>query len=75
VVTINSSAGLEALLAGCPVKTLAPAIYDIDGMTYQRSLDEFWSTPKAPDEELVRQFVTALAAVTQVRGRFTMMPV
>ena len=68
VVTVNSSAGLEALLSDCPVKVLAPAIYDVEGMTDQSPLDRFWSAPTRPDRQLVEQFVRALAATVQVRG-------
>ncbi|MEZ5586131.1 MAG: capsular biosynthesis protein [Sedimenticolaceae bacterium] len=68
LVTINSSAGLEALLAGCPVKVLAPAIYDIEGMTDQAALDRYWSAPAKPDMTLVEAFVCALAITVQVRG-------
>lgn len=68
VITVNSSAGLEGLLAGCPVKVLAPAIYDVAGMTDQRPLDRFWTSPQKPDTYLVNQFVLALAATVQVRG-------
>ena len=68
VVTINSTAGLEALRAGVPVKTLAPALYDIDGMTDHAPLSRFWSAPEKPDPTLVDAFIRALAASTQMRG-------
>ncbi|MDZ4789905.1 MAG: capsular biosynthesis protein [Hyphomicrobiales bacterium] len=68
LVTVNSSAGIEALQRGCPVKTLAPAIYDVDGITHQGPLDSFWTAPAAPDPKLVGAFVKALAASVQARG-------
>ena len=68
VVTINSSAGLEAILAGIPVKTLAPALYDVAGLTHQGGLDAFWSSPETPDATLARQFVRALTGSVLVRG-------
>lgn len=68
VVTINSSAGLEAILAGIPVKTLAPALYDIVGLTHRGTLETFWNAPDAPDAVLARQFVRALASSVLVRG-------
>ncbi|WP_269582394.1 capsule biosynthesis protein [Roseibium sp. Sym1] len=68
VVTLNSTAGLEALQACLPVKTLVPAHYDIDGLTHQGSLETFWSEPEGPDPELLTAYVIALAASTQVRG-------
>lgn len=68
VVTLNSTAGLEALQAGLPVKTLVPAHYDVDGLTYGGSLDQFWTTPQKPDADLLRDFITAIAGTIQVRG-------
>ncbi|WP_306030695.1 capsule biosynthesis protein [Stappia sp. MMSF_3263] len=68
LVTVNSTAGLDALRKGVPVKTLVPALYDIDGMTHQGDLASFWRTPTSPDRGLVGDFVTALAATTQLRG-------
>jgi capsular polysaccharide export protein len=68
VVTLNSTAGLEALQAGLPVKTLVPAHYDIEGLTHRGSLAGFWNRPEAPDPDLLSAYVKALAATTQVRG-------
>lgn len=68
LVTLNSTAGLEALQAGVPVKTLVPAHYDIAGLTHQGSLAEFWQAPGRPDQDLLSNYVAALAASTQVRG-------
>ncbi|GAB4576525.1 MAG: capsule biosynthesis protein [Roseibium sp.] len=68
VVTLNSTAGLEALQAGLPVKTLVPAHYDIEGLTHQGDLEAFWQSPEGPDPELLSAYVTALAASTQIRG-------
>lgn len=68
LVTINSSAGLEAIMAGVPVKTLGPAIYDVAGLTHQDDLDVFWSAPTPPDPALARAFVRALTGTVQVRG-------
>lgn len=68
VVTLNSTAGLEALQAGVPVKTLVPAHYDIEGLTYQGDLSTFWHEPAQPDSDLLSAYIQALAASTQVRG-------
>ncbi|MCK7612102.1 capsule biosynthesis protein [Roseibium sediminicola] len=68
IATLNSTAGLEALQAGLPVKTLVPAHFDIAGLTHQGTLDTFWSKPELPDAGLLAAYVTALAATTQVRG-------
>ncbi len=68
MVTVNSSAGLEVLRAGFPVKTLCPAIFDVVGITNRQSLDVFWTNPTPPDPALVEAFVTALAGSVQARG-------
>lgn len=67
-VMVNSSAALEALDLGIAVKTLAPAIYDIPGITFQDGLDEFWQSNFSPDENLYAAFVSVLKHSTQVPG-------
>jgi capsular polysaccharide export protein len=68
MVTVNSSAGLEAVMWGCPVKVLAPAIYDVEGLTDRQPLDGFWKAPMRPDTGLATAFVRALAQTVQVKG-------
>ncbi len=68
VVTLNSTAGVEALQAGVPVKTLVPAHYGISGLTHSGDLESFWTTPEAPDAALLDNYLRALAATIQVRG-------
>lgn len=41
-IVINSTTGLSALYHNCPLKVCGDAFYDIDGLTYQKSLDLFW---------------------------------
>lgn len=69
-VVVNSTVGLHALQAGCPVKTLGIAVYDMPGLTHQGGLDGFWRAPQSPDTALVEAFVCVLAAVLHVRGDF-----
>ncbi|MBD1546669.1 capsule biosynthesis protein [Roseibium aggregatum] len=68
MVTLNSTAGLEALQAGLPVKTLVPAHYDIAGLTSRAPLEAFWTRPEKPDPELLEAFLRAIAGTIQVRG-------
>lgn len=68
MVTINSTAGIEGLMCGCPTKTLTPAIYDIAGLTDQQDLDTFWSRPGRPDADLLAAYIRALTGTIQVRG-------
>jgi capsular polysaccharide export protein len=72
VVVINSTAGLTALEHGAPVKVCGVAVYDIPGLTYQGSLDEFWRQAESsdPDAELLRRFRAHLVAHTQINGSF-----
>jgi capsular polysaccharide export protein len=69
-VVVNSTVGLAALGHNCPVKTLAEAIYDLPGLTFQGGLDEFWNNPTPPDRSLYTAFRRVLLATTQVNGNF-----
>ncbi len=70
VVTINSTAGLQALWHGRPVKVLGDAIYNLQGITDQKSLDEFWNSPEQPVEQIFSDFRDALIGETQINGNF-----
>ncbi|MDQ0318925.1 capsular polysaccharide export protein [Pararhizobium capsulatum DSM 1112] len=70
VVTVNSTVGLNALQKGVPVKVLGSAIFNMAGLTDQRSLDEFWEAPRPPEELLRTAFFRLVAATIQVRGNF-----
>jgi len=67
-VTVNSSAGFEALAAGCPTFAIMPTLYDCEGLTFQGPLDRFWSAGSAPDAALNTSLRRALAGTVQVRG-------
>jgi capsular polysaccharide export protein len=69
-VVVNSTVGLHALQAGCPVKCLGVALYDIPGLTHQGPLGTFWEAPRRPDPDDVAALVRVLAATIQVRGDF-----
>lgn len=70
IVTVNSTVGLSAVMAGKPVITLGAAIYDIAGVTHQDSLASFWRAPQAPQAGMPEVLAKALVATTQVRGGF-----
>jgi len=70
LVTVNSTSGLRALQLGCPVKNLCGAIYDMQGLTYQGSLDTFWGNTERPDNENVKHFVNFIASKMHIRGVF-----
>jgi len=69
-VVVNSTVGLHALQAGCPVKCLGFAVYDMEGLTHQGPLDRFWTAPARPDAAGVDALVRLMAAAIHVRGDF-----
>ena len=70
VVTINSTAGLSAIHHAKSLKVMGNALYDIKGLTYQHSLDRFWSCNFQPDMKLYHQFRNVLLHKTQLNGVF-----
>jgi capsular polysaccharide export protein len=70
VVTVNSTTGTLALSAAIPVKVLGRAIYDLDRITYQGLLDDFWSDPTRPDAEVYSAFCRTLIDRCLIRGGF-----
>ena len=70
VMTVNSTAALSALSQSIPTKTLGTALFDIEGLTDRRPIDEFWRSPKMPDPGLRNAFFRLLAASIQERGNF-----
>lgn len=72
VVVINSTVGLSALAHHAPTKVCGEAMYDIPGLTFQGSLDTFWTEGihHPPDQKLYRRFKNHLIARTQLNGNF-----
>jgi capsular polysaccharide export protein len=72
VVVVNSTVGLQALRHGTPTKAMGAAVYNMQGLCYQGSLDAFWAdAPGArPDPTLLRRFVRHLKNVNQINGSF-----
>lgn len=70
LVTVNSTTGTLALSAGVPVKVLGRAIYDLDGITDQGLLDDFWSQSDAPDPKIYDAFCRTLLDRCLIRGGF-----
>jgi len=74
MVTINSTSGLRALTLNCPLITLGQAIFDLPGLTFQHGLDRFWTEAESPDNRLLHDYLTAMAASIQIRGVFYARP-
>jgi capsular polysaccharide export protein len=70
VVTINSTCGVGAIMAGVPVKTLGQSLYDVPGLTFQGPLDRFWTDAIPPENDLRGQYIKAIAACIQIKGGF-----
>jgi capsular polysaccharide export protein len=71
-VVINSTVGLSALHHGVALKVCGNAIYDMVGLTYQGSLDDFWSHAQQskPSPRLLQCFQAHLLHYTQLNGSF-----
>jgi capsular polysaccharide export protein len=69
-VLVNSTVGTSALAMGSPVIALGSAIYDMDGLTFQGSLDQFWTESNSPDKALFNNFQQAVIEQTQINGGF-----
>lgn len=69
-VTVNSTVGGVALELGCPTIALSDPIYNLPGLTFQGTLDAFWSETPLPDLELFRRFRQVVMYATQVNGGF-----
>jgi capsular polysaccharide export protein len=72
VVVINSTAGLSALHHGTPVKVCGAAIYDMQGLTFPGTLDDFWKDAQdSPvNGELYERFRSYVIGYTQLNGNY-----
>lgn len=72
VVVINSTVGLSAIYHNAPVKVCGSAIYDMEGLTFQGSLDAFWREAEhfGIDEELYRRFSGYVINEKEINGNF-----
>ncbi len=70
VVLVNSTVGTTALAHNCPVIALGKAIYDIKGLTFQGSLDDFWQHTNPPDKDLFNAFQYSIIQNSQINGAF-----
>jgi len=70
VITVNSTVGGSALVHNLPTIALGTAIYNMPGLTFQGSLNNFWDTNAKPDKELFRRFRDVVIWRTQINGGF-----
>lgn len=72
VVVVNSTVGFSALHHGLPVKVCGQALYDLQGLTFQGTLDQFWqeASTHQVDQKLHNNFRHYLIDHTQLNGSF-----
>jgi capsular polysaccharide export protein len=70
VVTINSTVGLSALYHYKPLKVMGRAMYDMEGLTFQGELSQFWTAKPRFDRSLWRRYRSYLISQTQLNGAF-----
>ena len=70
VITVNSTVGLQALFHAVPTKTMGNTFYNLEGLTDQKPLDDFWGDPQPSDRPLFYRFYNHLVMSTQVNGNF-----
>jgi capsule polysaccharide modification protein KpsS len=69
-IVMNSTAGLSSLWHNTPVIALGRTVYDIQGLTFQGKLDDFWQAPGKVDQDLYRKFRSYLLKTNQINGNF-----
>jgi capsule polysaccharide modification protein KpsS len=69
-IQINSTVGISSILHGAPVKTSGSALYDMEGLTFQGKLENFWSNQYEIDKDLNRKFRQYLIENNQINGNF-----
>jgi capsular polysaccharide export protein len=74
LVTVNSTVGLSSLGHNCPTIALSNPIYNIEGLTFRGTLDQFWRDGAPPDAPFFRQFRNTLIHTTQINGGFYSAP-
>jgi capsular polysaccharide export protein len=70
VVTVNSTAGQQALSRGLPVAALGKAVYARPGLTSGQDLAQFFAAPDPPSGSQYRTFRRFLIETSQIRGSF-----
>lgn len=69
-VTVNSTAGQQALWRGIPLKAFGSAVYSKPEFVSDQPLAAFFANPKRPDAQAYRAFRQFLLETSQVPGGF-----
>ena len=70
VILINSTMGIETLKNNIPTLVLGDAFYDINEITSQYSLDDFWKSSSCVNQDLFKKFYQSMVKTTQLEGTF-----
>ena len=69
-VTVNSTAGQQALWRGLPLRAFGASVYDKPALVSHQPLAEFFASPRRPDPQAYRVFRDFLLATSQLPGSF-----
>ncbi|MDZ4085248.1 MAG: capsular biosynthesis protein [Tabrizicola sp.] len=69
-VTVNSTAGQQALWRGLPLRTFGDAVYAKPEFVSSQPLDEFFAAPQRPDTRAYRDYRQFLLETSQLVGGF-----
>lgn len=69
-VTVNSTAGQQALWRGLPLKIFGRAVYDKPEFVSRQPLADFFAAPRRPDTRAYRDYRHYLLETSQVPGGF-----
>ena len=69
-VTVNSTAGQQALWRGLPLRTFGTAVYAKPDFVSRQPLEQFFATPERPDTRAYRDYRQFLLETSQVVGGF-----
>lgn len=69
-VTVNSTAGQQALWRGIALRAFGRAVYDKPGLVSAQTLPQFFAEPARPDPRAYRDFRQFLLETSQVPGGF-----
>lgn len=70
LVVVNSTVGTSAISFGVPFITLGAAIFDVEGLSFQGELNDFWINHQPPDPILAEAYLKTLKATIQIPGGF-----
>ncbi|CAA6807994.1 MAG: Capsular polysaccharide export system protein KpsS [uncultured Thiotrichaceae bacterium] len=68
VIVVNSTVGMASLDKNTPTIALGEAIYNLQGLTYQGRLQDFWEALQRPNRYFYERFKQVVLHRTQING-------